>query len=163
MRASRRFTDLTRSTSRAHRRSRALSAALLAGLAIALIVTAAALAAPYRTSEQYYAGTRTPGQGAGSVYDHQGCWSNFGSAAAINGDPQDAMTIALIDANGNWRRSQQVILLGSGTLGPIDVRVSPDTLAQAQSYDKKAHCVNSGPTSVYLWCYREFWAGLQCV
>ena len=122
----------------------------LAAVLAALTFTTAALAWFQESSLYWSGGTRSPGQGAGSLYDHQGCWYAYGSSAGWQ--VPGTMTVALINANGNWVRSKQE------SDGGVVVFVDPNTFAEATSYDKKAHCVNSGSTTLTPSCARGFWS-----
>ena len=75
----------------------------------------------------------------------------YASSAVFNGN--GFMTVALIDLNGNWRRSARAS-------SDVAVFVDPDTFSEAFSWIKKAHCVNSGTFEqvVYAQCGRGYWA-----
>jgi hypothetical protein len=131
-------------------RRRIVGVATLAAVLAALISSTAAFAW-YTTQNIYWSGgTRSPGQGAGSLYDHDGCWAAYGSSSAWQ--VPGTMTVALINANGNWVRSKQE------SDGGVVVFVDPNTQTEAFSYDKKAHCVNSGSTTLTPSCGRGYWA-----
>lgn len=133
-----------------HRRTLRLLGVVAVMTAIGLVAATAALAW-HKTSDTYWSGAqRNPDQGAGSLYDHDGCWYAYASGSSWSGS--GFMTVALINANGNWVRSNR-----EGD-GDVLVKVEPDTLTEAASYDKKAHCVNSGSTTLFPFCARGFWA-----
>jgi hypothetical protein len=39
----------------------------------------------------------------------------------------------------------------------VSVIINPDTVQHAQSYNKKAHCVNSGGRTLSVECARRLW------
>lgn len=132
------------------RRSRVFAVTTLLAVLVALATATAALAWHQEANTYWSGGTRSPGQGAGSAYDHEGCWAAYGSSSTWGGS--GFMTVALINANGNWVRSNR-----EGD-GDVVVFVEPHTLTEAFSYDKKAHCVNSGSTTLNPFCARGYWA-----
>jgi len=67
------------------------------------------------------------------------------------------MTVAIIDANGTWRRSAR------SSSGQVDTFINPDSSADASSFNKQAYAINSGSVSLnnvgLVW---DYWTGYIC-
>jgi hypothetical protein len=97
---------------------------------------------------QFYSAYSTPTQGGDTGYDNA-CYPIDGVESSTPGGYYS--TVALIDTGGGWRRSAR------GNTVNVAVFVSPDTVAGAQAYTKKAHCNNSDPINTYLLQCADSW------
>lgn len=130
--------------------------AIIAALAGALMFSVSGASADYQSYADYFNGYLAPGQGASTAYDTNTCIAYSGSRAS--GPAGWYMTVALIDTSGGWRRSAR----GNG--GGVFVYLDPDTVANAISYNKKAHCNNSENGYTFsMECSYEEWVLTGCV
>ena len=137
------------------KRSNYMRLALVVALALALGVASATSAYAWHnstpaTSTYLGWGYLFPSDGAGSRYDNETfCTTAAGSTA--DWVYPGWMTVALIRSNGTWVKSarsnsyEALVFLDN---------VDPN---HAASFNKKAHCVNSGSTTVWVRCQRKYW------
>jgi hypothetical protein len=144
------------------KRSNYVRLALLVALALTLGVTAVTSAYAWHNSRP---GTSTyfgydflfPPDGHGSRYDSETICSAATGSAARWDFYYGWMTVALIRSNGSWVKSARS--------NAYEVAVFLDNLDpyHVASFNKKAHCVNSGNTTLWVRCQRLFWTdGSHC-